>query len=45
VMHGCKYSRDDCPVEIGAKLQSFPCEQCQFEMEEEFYTWLSTPDS
>jgi hypothetical protein len=26
--HGCKYGDDDCPVESGAKLQSFDCEAC-----------------
>lgn len=45
VIHGCKYGRDDCSVEIGAKLQSHPCEACDFEMEEGFYKWLNTLDS
>jgi hypothetical protein len=26
--HGCKYGDDDCPVESGAKFQSFDCEAC-----------------
>lgn len=29
--HGCKYGDEDCPVEIGKKLQSFPCEDCGFD--------------
>ena len=29
--HGCKYGKDDCPVEMGDKEQSFPCEQCDEE--------------
>lgn len=45
VTHGCKYGRDDCSVEIGVKLQSYPCEVCDFEMEEDFYKWLNTLDS
>lgn len=32
--HGCKYGRDDCPVEAGLKPQSHPCEACDFENEE-----------
>jgi len=26
--HGCKYGDDDCPVELGIKKQSYPCEWC-----------------
>jgi hypothetical protein len=33
--HGCKYSDEDCPVESRFKPQSFPCEECQWEAEEE----------
>jgi hypothetical protein len=28
VLHGCKYGNDDCPVQLGDKKQSFPCETC-----------------
>lgn len=31
VVHGCKYGKEDCPVETGQKRQSFPCEDCDFE--------------
>jgi hypothetical protein len=34
VLHGCKYGDDDCPVETGAKEQSYSCEQCEFFGEE-----------
>lgn len=30
-VHGCKYGDDDCPVETGKKMQSFPCEACDFD--------------
>ena len=30
IHHGCKYGKDDCPVETGQKEQSFPCEACGF---------------
>jgi hypothetical protein len=26
--HGCKYGKDDCPVELGTVKQEFPCEFC-----------------
>ena len=26
--HGCKYGDNDCPVELGIKIQSFVCEWC-----------------
>jgi hypothetical protein len=29
VDHGCKYGNDECPVETGAKPQSYFCESCQ----------------
>ncbi len=28
VNHGCKYMHSDCPVWLGNKTQSFPCEDC-----------------
>jgi hypothetical protein len=43
--HGCNYGDDECPVWTCVKLQSYPCEVCDFEMEEDFYRWLSTLDS
>ena len=27
--HGCKYGKEDCVVETGKKVQSYPCESCQ----------------
>lgn len=30
VEHGCKYGNRDCPVETGTKIQSYPCESCQY---------------
>lgn len=27
-IHGCKYGDDDCPVWLGYKSQSYPCESC-----------------
>lgn len=35
VFHGCKYSDDDCTVATGKKNQSFSCEQCDWELEEQ----------
>lgn len=30
--HGCKYGKDEtCPVSLGDKPQSFPCEFCGYE--------------
>lgn len=31
VIHGCKYSNDDCTVASEEKIQSFPCETCEME--------------
>ena len=28
-IHGCKYGRDDCPVETKKKAQSYACEACE----------------
>ena len=28
VIHGCKYRDDNCTVETGQSVQSFPCEDC-----------------
>jgi len=28
VFHGCKYSYQMCPVALGKKVQSYPCEFC-----------------
>ena len=28
VHHGCKYRDANCPVELGIKIQSYPCEDC-----------------
>lgn len=33
--HGCKYGDADCPVCLGLKPQSFQCEQCQWDDENE----------
>lgn len=30
-VHGCKYGDDDCSVAVGKKIQSFPCEACDYE--------------
>lgn len=30
-IHGCKYGDDDCSVATGRKMQSFPCETCDFD--------------
>jgi hypothetical protein len=30
--HGCKYGDDDCPVYLGLKRQSYPCENCREEI-------------
>lgn len=30
VDHGCKYNSDDCTVASGLKVQSYPCEECQY---------------
>lgn len=27
-LHGCKYGNDQCPVELGTKIQQYPCEVC-----------------
>ena len=27
-IHGCKYRDDDCTVETGKLIQSYPCESC-----------------
>lgn len=27
--HGCKYNNPECPVELGTKKQSYPCEMCE----------------
>jgi hypothetical protein len=32
VKHGCKYGDDNCPVWLGYKRQSFPCELCSEEL-------------
>jgi len=31
IAHGCKYEDETCPVEAGAKLQSYLCETCGLE--------------
>lgn len=31
--HGCKYGKDDCPVELG-KEQGVRCESCDFDDED-----------
>lgn len=31
VDHGCKYNSDDCTVVYGLKVQSYPCEECQYD--------------
>lgn len=36
VLHGCKYSKKDCPVKNRLKKQSHPCETCFFEEENEY---------
>jgi len=42
VDHGCKYCDDNCPVELGLKKQSYPCEDCDYyEEQSKFY---SSPD-
>lgn len=44
VSHGCKYGDDDhCPVTTGIKLQSFPCENCQPEIEQAHVRFRSEP--
>lgn len=32
VFHGCKYGDEDCPVYLGLKKQSYPCEFCNEEI-------------
>ena len=32
VYHGCKYGEDYCPVYVGYKEQSHPCEDCDWEV-------------
>lgn len=32
VLHGCKYSDDDCTVVTRNKMQSFTCERCKMEL-------------
>lgn len=34
IMHGCKYYHDYCPVEKAKKKQSYPCEWCMEEWDE-----------
>jgi len=41
--HGCKYCDDDCPVELGIKKQSYPCEGC--DIDEEMSKFYSSPDT
>ena len=31
-MHGCKYGETTCPVVLGVKPQSFPCETCMWDV-------------
>lgn len=31
-VHGCKYNDELCPVWLGRKVQSYPCEACDFEV-------------
>ncbi len=33
--HGCKYGNEDCPVFLGVQKQSFPCENCEDDLETE----------
>jgi len=30
IYHGCKYMDSSCPVYLGYKAQSYPCESCSF---------------
>jgi hypothetical protein len=30
--HGCKYGDKNCTIVTGAKVQSYPCEECEFEL-------------
>ena len=34
VDHGCKYGEDGCPVYLGIKKQSCPCEACSYWFED-----------
>lgn len=34
-LHGCKYDNQACPVENGLAPQSYPCEQCREEINED----------
>ncbi len=33
IVHGCKYSDDDCPVETKKQRQSYMCEACSWDSE------------
>lgn len=41
--HGCKYYDSDCPVYLGYKAQSFPCEDC-CDWVNEFYIAIGMKD-
>lgn len=32
VQHGCKYGHADCPVATRQKVQSYPCEYCNWDL-------------
>ena len=36
--HGCKYGDDNCTIVTGTKVQSYPCEECEFELKIQLYT-------
>ncbi len=44
VKHGCKYGDKDCSVEKGWKLQSHPCESCEFDKEDRENFLKNSPD-
>lgn len=43
-VHGCKYGDSDCPVWLGYKPQSHPCETCSYPICNEDYVGLDVKD-